>query len=282
MMSARRFCLAILALTAGLGYGSESQRVEASDVLKSANIDAMLARAQESLNVIVKTNYALILRTNFAKTSPWQTHAEADEFWFVRRGTAKVALREFNLTLGVTASGPQYDVAAGDVVSVPRNMAYQITPGAGRFEYAVIRIFPAARHAQSDAGPRTPRPMPTVATKSQIESTIAGADKNVLLHSAGALIINQVIYNHAPGPHEVHCTCDDIYFVRLGTAAARIDGTLVNAQEVSPGEIRGTDVTGAREHTAAPGDIVIVPRNTAHFMDPGPAKFSYLLAKVCD
>jgi len=100
--------------------------------------------------------------------------------------------------------------------------------------------------------------------------TLAGADKNVLLHSAGAVLINHVVYLAAPGPWEVHQTCDDLYFVRMGTARAEIDGTLIQGKEDPPSEIRGTGVTGAREFHIAPGDMLVIPRNTAHFMDPNP------------
>jgi mannose-6-phosphate isomerase-like protein (cupin superfamily) len=80
----------------------------------------------------------------------------------------------------------------------------------------------------------------------------------------------------------VHQTCDDLYFMRMGTAQAQLDGTLVAGKEDPPGEIRGAGVTGSRKFTIGPDDIVVVPRNTAHFMDPGSNKLGYLLVKVCD
>ena len=124
--------------------------------------------------------------------------------------------------------------------------------------------------------------MADVATKAQIDATFASAMKNVTLHSAGATLINHVIYNGAHGPWEVHQTCDDIYLVRLGSARAQLDGTLVDGKEDPPGEIRGTGVTGARSFEVGPGDIVVVPRNTAHFMNPASPKLGYLLVKTCD
>jgi mannose-6-phosphate isomerase-like protein (cupin superfamily) len=196
----------------------------------------------------------------------------ADEFWFVRRGSAHV-----------TVGGRGHDVNAGDVVYVPRSSTAQTAPGAGRFEYVAVRIFPAGRSLRTGigAGPQ-PRPMPDVATKAQIDSTLSTADKNVTLHSSGAVLINHVIYKGAPGPWEVHETCDDLYFVRMGTARAQLDGTLIDGKEDPPGEIRGTGVHGAREAEIAPGDMVFIPRNTAHFMNPGATRLGYLLVKVCD
>ena len=50
-------CLwAILLLSAGPGY------CEIHDVLKSADIDALMAKTQKSTDVVVKTNYVISLR----------------------------------------------------------------------------------------------------------------------------------------------------------------------------------------------------------------------------
>jgi mannose-6-phosphate isomerase-like protein (cupin superfamily) len=259
-----RFLLAfLLTVSAGL--------CQIRDVLKSGEIDQMFARTTEVLEVLTKPNYAVQFRVSPTGSDASQTHPEADEFWFVRRGAAKVSLND-----------RRYDVNAGDVVSVPRATASQITP-ASRFEYVAVRIFPTERHLRIGIGAAAePHPMPDVATKAKIDATLASAEKNVTLHSAGTVLINHVVYLAKPGPWEVHQTCDDLYFVRLGSARAKIDGTLINAKEDPPGELKGTGVTGAREFHVEPGDMVVIPRNTAHFMDPGSVKLGYLLVKVCE
>ena len=71
------------------------------------------------------------------------------------------------------------------------------------------------------------------------------------MHSAGALLINHVIYKGTHGPWEVHQTCDDLYFLRMGTARSQLDGTLVDGKEDPPGEIRGTGVR-ARANSPSP------------------------------
>ena len=43
---------------------------------------------------------------------------------------------------------------------------------------------------------------------------------------------------------------------------------------------RGVGVTGARRHEIGPGDIVLIPRDTAHHIDPGTGKLGYLLMKI--
>jgi mannose-6-phosphate isomerase-like protein (cupin superfamily) len=251
------------------------------DVVKSDDVDKMFARAAPSIEVLAKPNIAVVFRVSSGNPGAWEKHPDADEFWFVRHGAAGISL---NTDKAGGAEGHQhYDVAAGDVVNVPRRTAYQITPSATPFEYVAVRIFPAGRPLGIGIGAaKTPHPMATVARKAQIDTTLSSADKNVTLHSAGATLINHVVYKGAPGPWEVHQTCDDLYFMRLGTARAQIDGTLINGKDDSPGEIRGTGVTGSRSFTIGPGDMVVIPRNTAHFMDPGSNKLGYLLVKVCD
>ena len=251
------------------------------DVVKSSEVDAIFARTGQSLDVLAKPNFAVVFRVSSGKSGAWQDHPDADEFWFVRHGKGSVSLGSANG--GATEGRRNFDVAEGDVVNVPRTAAYQLTPSAPRLEYVAVRVFPTERRLGIGIGAsKTPQPMPSVATKAEIDSTLAKADKNVLLHSAGVVLINHVVYSGAHGPWEVHQTCDDLYFMRLGTAQAQLDGTLVNAKEDSPGEMRGTDVTGARKFTIGPGDMVVIPRNTAHFMDPGSHKLGYLLVKLCD
>jgi mannose-6-phosphate isomerase-like protein (cupin superfamily) len=242
------------------------------DVVKSVEIDKILSHTSQSVDVLAKTNYAVQFRVSSGGAGARQTDEDADEFWFVRHGSAKISLGD-----------RRHDVNAGDVVNVPRTTTYQITPVVGRFEYVAVRIFNTERRTRIGIGAAPePRPMPAVAPKAQIDATLASADKNVALHSAGAVLINHVIYKGAPGPWEVHQTCDDLYFVRTGTARAKLDGTLIHGKEDPPGEIRGTGVIGAREFSVSPGDMVVIPRNTAHFIDPGSTRLGYLLVKVCD
>jgi mannose-6-phosphate isomerase-like protein (cupin superfamily) len=266
--------IALTVLLASL-YVSGPLRAQLHDVTKTDEIDKMFARAQPSLEVLAKPNIAIAFRVSSGKSNGWQKHAEADEFWFVRRGSAGVSLGE--------GAQQHYDVAEGDVVSVPRNTGYQIAPTAGRFEYVAVSVFPSERHLNIGIGATAPaHPMPPVAHKAQIDATIASADKNVTLHTAGATLINHVIYKGTHGPWEVHQTCDDLYFMRLGNARAQIDGTPVGGKEDPAGEIRGTGVTGSRSYAVGPGDMVWIPRNTAHFMDPASPKLGYLLVKVCE
>jgi mannose-6-phosphate isomerase-like protein (cupin superfamily) len=240
-----------------------------SHVMKSADVDAAFAKITDSWDVYTKTNHAVTFRVATKKTGV-TNHAEADEYWFVRKGAAKVAL----------ASAAPHAVAAGDVVYVPRNMSYDIDPSA-RFEYVALRVFaprPSGRGAGAgEGGPAGPEPTSYFATKAQTDQTFATETKSATLRFPGGASVNQIIYNGAIGPYESHEAVDQIYFVRYGTAKAIYDGRLINPTVTGPGQIRGTGVLDGSEYTIAAGDIVFIPRNQVHFVDPGTGKVGYFL-----
>jgi mannose-6-phosphate isomerase-like protein (cupin superfamily) len=244
-----------------------------SHVMKSAEVDAQLAKIQDSWDVYTKTNHAVTFRVA-TKNQPATNHQEADEYWFVRKGTAKVTLQAGTTPASASVSG-------GDVVYVPRNVAYAIEPSA-RFEYVALRVFtPRASGRGAGAGRAggAPLPEPTsyVATKAQIDKTFADEPRSTQLRFPGGATVNMIIYNGAIGPYESHEDVDQIYFVRHGTAKAAYDGRLINPTVTGPGQIRGTGYIDASEYTIAPGDIVWIPRNQLHFVDPGTGKIGYLL-----
>jgi mannose-6-phosphate isomerase-like protein (cupin superfamily) len=277
--------LGIFAFVAcGLVIGMTSRPVAAqakliknlfSHVMKSAEVDAQFAKIQDSWDVYTKTNHAVTFRVN-TKKLPATNHLEADEYWFVRKGTAKVALQT-----GTPATSAPQDVGAGDVVYVPRNIPYEIDPGKSRFEYVAVRIFTprAARGGGAGRAGGAPLPEPTTyfATKAQIDKTFADEPRTTQLRFPGGANVAMIIYNGAIGPYESHEDVDQIYFVRHGTAKAAYDGRLINPTVTTPGQIRGTGYIDASEYTIAPGDIVWIPRNQLHFVDPGTGKIGYFL-----
>src|SRR5260370_8279022 len=122
-----RSLLAILLLSAWPG------RCQIRDVVKSSEVEKTFARTEQSLEVLAKTNYAVEFRVSAGSAGAPQAHPDADEFWFVRRGTAKVLL-----------AGRRQDVTAGDVVNVPRTTSYEIPPPPARFPYVTRRTLPPA------------------------------------------------------------------------------------------------------------------------------------------
>jgi mannose-6-phosphate isomerase-like protein (cupin superfamily) len=268
-------CAVVLGLTSRL-VSAQAPKVVVkknlfSHVMKSADVDAAFSKITDSWDVYTKTNHAVTFRVASKKTGA-TNHAEADEYWFVRKGAAKVAL----------ASDAPHAVAAGDVVYVPRNMAYDIDPSS-RFEYVALRIFTprqAGRGAgagQGEGGAAGPEPTSYFASKAQTDQTFATQTKSAPLRFPSGGSVNQIIYNGAIGPYESHEASDQIYFVRYGSAKAIYDGRLINPTVTGPGQIRGTGVLDGSEYTIGPGDIVFIPRNQVHFVDPGTGKVGYFL-----
>lgn len=79
---------------------------------------------------------------------------------------------------------------------------------------------------------------------------------------------------------EVHDGSDDIYLVLEGEAQLMLGGSLVEPNEVSPGEWRATTSTGGRTVTVKKGDLIIVPRGTPHQRTVTGKGFSMILIKV--
>jgi mannose-6-phosphate isomerase-like protein (cupin superfamily) len=249
-----------------------------SHVMKSAEVDAHFAKIQDSWDVYTKTNHAVTFRVS-TKKLPATEHMEADEYWFVRKGTARVVLQT-----GVPATSSPQDVSAGDVLYVPRNVPYEIDPGNSRFEYVAVRVF-TPRAAQNGGagiagGSPLPEPPGYLARKAQVDKTFADEPATTQLRFPGGVNVAMIIYDGAIGPYESHEDIDQIYFVRHGTAKAAFDGRLVNPVVTTPGQIRGTGYLDASEYTLAPGDIVWIPRNQLHFVDPGTGKIGYFLISL--
>lgn len=81
---------------------------------------------------------------------------------------------------------------------------------------------------------------------------------------------------------EIHDSSDDIYYVLDGTATLLLGGSLVEPNEIGPGEWRAKSSTGGQSYTIKKGDVVIVPRGTAHQRTVTGKGFSMILIKVFD
>lgn len=254
----------VLVVAAGLAAPPEFR-----DVLKSAEIDAILGGTVGEQLVLQRPNYAIWLKAQDGRPGPREAHADADDLLHVRKGQATVTLAE-----------RRHQVGPGDLVHIPRNTPHQIDPGKGRLEYVVIRIFPTGDNLPPRQGLLAPRRMPDVLNKSEIDATIDKYDSNQPIHSGRAYTMNYVIYAGHEGPWEAHRGCVDLYFIQRGTARAQVGGEILNPKEESPGEIRGDGVKGTREYEIGPGDMVHIPRMGTHHMIPKSPKLSYVLLKV--
>ena len=240
---------------------------EIHDVIKNEEIEARLAE-KRPLVLQQRSNYTISLGVQTGKGSAAKD-ADADQVLFIRNGSGEVSV-----------GNRRHAVTSGDFVYVPRATEHRIDAPAGSLGYVAVRVFPTGKGLPQQTGLLAPRTMPDVLSAHESSETFARFDANQPIHSGRYFTMNYVIYSGHAGPWEAHRGCVDIYFLRIGTAAAQLGGAIQDAIEESPGEIRGKAVTGARRYSIGPGDIVLIPRDTAHHMEPAGKKLGYLLLKV--
>jgi uncharacterized cupin superfamily protein len=82
-----------------------------------------------------------------------------------------------------------------------------------------------------------------------------------------------------PGLVELHTQETDVFYVVDGTATFVTGGTMVDGKLVSPGQMRGTSITGGETHHLKKGDVIIVPNGTPHQFTETSNPFLYFIVK---
>ncbi len=80
--------------------------------------------------------------------------------------------------------------------------------------------------------------------------------------------------------HEVHDGSDDVYYVLDGEATLMLGGTLVEPDQISPGEWRSKTAAGGQKVVIKKGDLIVVPRGTPHQRTVTGKGFSMILIKI--
>jgi mannose-6-phosphate isomerase-like protein (cupin superfamily) len=78
---------------------------------------------------------------------------------------------------------------------------------------------------------------------------------------------------------ELHTQETDVFYVVDGTATFVTGGTMVDGKLVSPGQMRGTSITGGETHHLKKGDVIIVPNGTPHQFTETSNPFLYFIVK---
>jgi mannose-6-phosphate isomerase-like protein (cupin superfamily) len=85
----------------------------------------------------------------------------------------------------------------------------------------------------------------------------------------------------ASGGAEIHKTNTDVFVVESGEATLIVGGTIPDAKESQPNEVRGTSISGGVEKKIAAGDVVTIAAGTPHQMKLDPGKeIAYLAIKI--
>lgn len=83
-----------------------------------------------------------------------------------------------------------------------------------------------------------------------------------------------------PGEVEFHKLDTDIMYIIKGTATFVTGGTILDAKNTAPNEIRGESIKNGTPHQLGPGDIIIVPHGVPHWFKKVQPPFTYLVIKV--
>ena len=155
------------------------------------------------------------------------------------------------------------------------------------FLFVTILALTAAALAQSSA-PTTPTRLFVVKSGRQVSDIVKeiGAkpgNQQSDIVAAGGSQMRVAVFNDEKREndmHEVHDASDDIYYVLAGEATLDLGGSLVEPNQVSPGEWRSKNATGGQKVTIRKGDLVVVPRGTPHQRTVTKKGISMILIKV--
>jgi mannose-6-phosphate isomerase-like protein (cupin superfamily) len=88
-------------------------------------------------------------------------------------------------------------------------------------------------------------------------------------------------YRNRDGGGEIHRQLADFFYVVRGNATLLTGGSIPDAKEESPNELRGSAVVGGEKTVLAAGDVVHIPAGTPHqlLIAPG-SDFLYFVIKV--
>lgn len=79
---------------------------------------------------------------------------------------------------------------------------------------------------------------------------------------------------------ELHEAADDIYYILGGTGTLYLGGQVTEPSQKGPGEWTGRGIAGAETVEVSTGDVVHIPRGTAHMMGCPGGEVKYFVVKV--
>lgn len=146
-------------------------------------------------------------------------------------------------------------------------------------------VYSAEAQTRTPSSPAKPF---VVRTKQQVADVVRqlkkqGGNKSVDVVPAAGNQMRVAVFHDEKRENdmiEVHDASDDIYYVVEGEATLLLGGSLVEPNEISPGEWRSKTSTGGQKVTIRKGDLIVVPRGTPHQRTVTGKGFSMILVKV--
>jgi mannose-6-phosphate isomerase-like protein (cupin superfamily) len=109
-------------------------------------------------------------------------------------------------------------------------------------------------------------------TGQQIETDIRKATANNMGESEINLIERTpqhaaiLLRRTKPGKAEVHTAEADVWYVLDGGCVLVVGGTAISPAQESPGQIRGTGISGGKEYKLGKGDFMRIPPGVPHWV----------------
>lgn len=86
-----------------------------------------------------------------------------------------------------------------------------------------------------------------------------------------------------PGKAEIHTGEADVWYVISGGCVLTVGGTEVGGKEESPGQIRGTGITGGTDYKLAKGDVIRIQHGVPHWVKKiEGGELVYIVVKYAD
>jgi mannose-6-phosphate isomerase-like protein (cupin superfamily) len=89
----------------------------------------------------------------------------------------------------------------------------------------------------------------------------------------------ETVRRTSPARAEVHTGVDDVWYVIEGGGTLVTGGSLVQAVETEPGEIRGRSIAGGQSRHIAKGDFAAIPAGVPHWINKVDGEIIYLIVK---
>jgi mannose-6-phosphate isomerase-like protein (cupin superfamily) len=107
----------------------------------------------------------------------------------------------------------------------------------------------------------------TYVSHDKVSATMAKG--GAIIEDTGLRVLAQ---RRGSGEVEVHETTNHVFIIVEGEATLVTGGTLVDAKQTAPGQIRAPDVKGGQVHHLTKGDVITIPAKTPHWFKEVPTK----------
>ena len=140
---------------------------------------------------------------------------------------------------------------------------------------AFALLFSTQAAISQTAGPATPDSVRFF----QHDEVAAGFQKGATIVDASNYKVMTAKRDH-PGEVEVHKKFTDVIYIVDGNATMMAGGKIVGEKAADTDEPRGTSIDGGKTYQLAPGDVIVIPAGTPHWINQVPGLFHYFVVKV--